>query len=187
VSGALKPRSLLGLALISVLMGLALPGVEAWGQERAMKEAYFMAVGDHFDVPFQEVTIIGDWELAPDEVPVVLFLSKRAGVSPDALIGLRRSGRSWSEISGRFGLGPREFHMPLPEDGPLGPLARAAGAFRGRPAREWNRVQLTDDEIVAYVNVRFLSERVHVTPIRVLEAQAAAGSFMAAYPRLRDR
>ena len=99
-----------------LILALAPGAVTAQEPESGLREAYFRAVGEHFEIPFQEVTIIGEWELTPDEVPVVLFLARRAGVTPDALIGSRRSGRPWREVARRFGVGPHAFHLPLPEN-----------------------------------------------------------------------
>ena len=150
-----------------------------------VREAYFRAVAQHFDVPLDEVVVVGDWDLDPDEVPVVLFMSRSAGVSPDALIGLRRGGMLWREVAARFGLGGRNFHLPLPEGEPLGFLARAYGEFRGHPPAEWHQIELEDAEIIALVNLRVLSEQVGVPPIRVLRSREEAGSFLAAFAMLR--
>jgi len=118
---------------------------------------------------------------------VVLFLSRRAGVSPDALIGLRRSGRPWGQVASQLGLGVSTFHIPLPEDAPLGSLSRAYGEFRGRPSRDWNLIELLDREIIALVNLRVLSEHVGVTPLRVLQCREEAGSFAAGFALLRGQ
>jgi hypothetical protein len=175
------------LSFVLPLGGMAPSPTSAQEVGPGVREAYFRAVAEHFEVPVGEVAIVGDWELEPDEVPVVLFLSSRAGVSPDALIGLRRSGRSWREVASRFGLGVRSFHILLPEDAPLGPLSRAYGEFRGRPSHEWNQIELDDAEIILLVNLRVLSEEVGVSPLRVLQSWEEAGSFVAGFASLRGR
>jgi hypothetical protein len=170
-----------------LILALAPGAVTAQEPESGLREAYFRAVGEHFEIPFQEVTIIGEWELTPDEVPVVLFLAGRAGVTPDALIGSRRSGRPWREVARRFGVGPQAFHLPLPENIRLGTLARAYEEFRARPASEWFEIQLEDPDIIALVNLRVLGEQTRVLPGRILSAREEAGSFMRAYPLLIRR
>ncbi len=184
----MKPQHtlrLLPIILLPALLGPATPH-SGFGQEgrEGVRKAYFRAIADHFQVPEEEVGIIGEWDLSPDEVPVVLFLSDRAGVSPDALIGFRRAGRPWREVAGRFGLHPMAFHLSIPGGQPLGPLERAYGEFRNRPSREWARVILEDSEIVALVNLRVLSEQTGVPPHQVLARMMEAGSFMACYPLL---
>ena len=156
------------------------------GQEMApgAKPAYFRAVADHFGVPMDEVEVLGEWGLEPDEVPVVLFVSTRAGVSSDALVGMRKSGRSWSDVARRFGLGGRAFYIVLPADANLGLLSGAYEKFKSMPAREWDGIELEDLEIVSLVNLKVLSEQVEVTPIRVLQSREEHGSFMAGYMSL---
>lgn len=180
-----RDQSRFGLALVAAVSISS--GAHAQGVDPAVREAYFRAVGGYFDVPVQEVAIIGEWELSPDEVPVVLFLAQRAGVSPDALIGARRGGRPWREVAGRFGLGPRAFHIPLPDGQDLGSLARAYGEFRGRPAGEWAQIRLEDTDIVTLVNLRVLAEETGAPPLRVLRMREEAGSFLSCYPLLIRR
>ena len=172
-----------------VILGSAClaPGVQAQGVQPATREAYFRAVGEYFEVPLQEVTIISGWELSPDEVPVVFFLAQRAGVSPDALIGVRRGGRPWAEVASRFGLGPRAFHIPLPDDADLGSLSRAYGEFRRRSPGDWAQVRLEDMDIVALVNLRVLASQTGVAPLQVLRMREQAGSFLSCYPLLIRR
>jgi hypothetical protein len=176
---------ILGLAaLVCASQPSATP---AFGQEVSAqaRTAYFHAVADHFGVPVQEVAILGEWDLVAEEIPVVLFLAKSSGVSPDAVVGLRRGGRSWMDIADRFGLAVSVFHLRFPEGVPLGLLERAYGEFRGRPAREWGQVRLDDAEIVALVNIRVVSEQLSQPSLGVLRAREESGGFVAAYLRLR--
>lgn len=172
----------------TVLASLLVPlSVSGQGVDPAIQDAYFRAVGEHFEVSPKEVAIVADWEMEADEVPVVLFLSSRAGVAPDVLVGLRRSGRPWREVARQFGLGVRAFHVPLPVDAELGMLARAYNEFRSRHSREWDQIELTDAEVVSLVNLRVLSEQVGVPPARVLRSFEQAGSFVAGFASLIGR
>jgi len=152
-----------------------------------VRDAFFRALAEHFEVPVEEVAILANWELGLDEIPVALFLSQRAGVPPDALIGLRRRGHSWKEVGDRFGLGVQIFFLPLPQEVSLGALSRIYGEFRSKPSREWNEIELDDTEAVYLVNLRFLSEQVGVAPLRVLESREEAGSFLGAFASLLGR
>lgn len=180
-------RSLFFLSFMVFTMAAYPSGSLAQGAGPGVKEAYFRAVGEHFTVSEEEVAIIGEWELVPDEVPVVLFLAKRAGVSPDALIGLRRRGQPWREVASRYGLHPQAFHLPLPQGADLGVMTRVYGEFRRLPTREWSQILLADQEVIALVNLRVLSEHTGVPPQTVLLRFGEAGSFMAAYPLLLGR
>lgn len=173
---------------LTALMGVASPeSARPQQADPGVREAYFRAVGKHFQVPLEEVTIIGRWDLAPDEVPVVLFLAHRAGVSPDVLTGLRRGGRPWQDVGRRFGVQAPAFHLPLPEGAEKGQLTRAYEAFQARPAWEWQQIRLEDEEVVALVNLRVLAEQTGLLPLDILEDCQEAGSFMACYSRLLER
>ena len=176
---------LLFLAGAGAALAVAPATLEAQQISPRLREAYFRALADHFQVPPAEVTILGDWELESDEVPVVLFLAEKAGVSPDVLIGLRRSGRPWQDVAKRFGLGVQSFYVPLPAGEPLGHLGRAYAEFRGRSASDWDQITLDDPEIVSLVNLRVLSEQVGGPPLRVLQSRESAGSFAAGLAELR--
>lgn len=173
----------------AILASMALLGPAAVGQEvtPAVREAYFRAVGEHFDVPFQEVTLISEGELHPDEVPVVVFLAERAGVSPDVLVALRQEGRPWREVARRFGLDAQAFHLNLPDEAELGSLSRAYGEFRDRPVADWGGIRLEDEDIITLVNLRVLMERTGAAPARILTVKGEAGTFLASLPRLVPR
>jgi hypothetical protein len=171
-----------------ILLGLARP-LSALGQEpdADLQEAYFRVVGEHFQVSLEEVSIIGRWNLIPDEVPVVLFLAHHAGVSPDALIGLRRNGEGWWDVGNRFGIQTRAFHLPLPEGADKGSLTALYDTLEARPAWEWHQIRLDDQQIITLVNLRVLGAQTGVPPLEILRHYAETGSFVACYARLLAR
>lgn len=167
------------------LLGIALGAPGAGAQEPAAVEAYYRAVGDHFRVPEDEVSILADWNLSPDEMPVLLFLARRGGISADALVALKRSGRGWSELARRYGLDAGAFYVSLGESASAGSLASTWELFQGVPAGRRSEVRLQDEDIVRLVNVSVLSEVMHVPPGRVVAAYDRSGTFVGAYQQLR--
>ncbi|MGE5353367.1 MAG: hypothetical protein ACM3P0_14890, partial [Acidobacteriota bacterium] len=53
---------------------------------------FYMTMGNYFRVPQREIIIVRDRRLPEDEIPVVFFVARRAGVSPREVARLRRSG-----------------------------------------------------------------------------------------------
>jgi len=151
----------------------------------ASHEAYFGAVAEFFELPRSEVAILGEWPLPADEIPVVLFVGRRAGISPEALVALRESGRGWAELARRYRLDASHFHVPLPDGAQAGRLSAAYGQFRSLPPARWGEVTLQDADIVALVNVRILSQTLQRSPEEVL-AEAGSGSWAALYARLME-
>ncbi len=151
----------------------------------AQTDPYHTAVAEHFQVPVSEVGILSQGRLAAAEIPVVLFVSARAGASPDALMALRRGGRGWAEIASRYGLHAGNFHIDLRGPAPAGPLSAAYEAYGSRDRASWPAISLSDEAIVALVNVRFLSEYLSQPPARVAEVVARDGAGPAALRTLR--
>lgn len=168
-----------------ILLALASLAGSASAQTEAGPEgAYLRAVAEFFGMPGTEVEILRDADIAADEIPVVLFVARRAGVSAEALVALRRSGSSWAELSSRYGVGPNALHIPLPDQASAGRLQSAYDRYRQTPTAEWGGLTLLDDDIVALVNVRLLSQTLGLSPAEVLDRAGTSASFVEIYGRL---
>ena len=170
-------------AVVWVALALAAAGAEAQEPD-AGQEAYFRAVGEFFDVPAFELEILRDWSLPPDEIPVILFVAERAGVVPEALVALRRSGESWTRLAERYGVGAPELHVPLSDQAATGPLNAVYKRFRELPTSRWREIRLAPGEIVALVNLRLLSQTLGVSPAEVLSRAGSTDSFVQLYGEL---
>lgn len=165
---------------VGVLLAASAAALAGQGAGSAATEAYFGAVAEYFVLPRSEVAILSEWRLSAEEIPVVLFLARRAGVSPEAVVALRDAGRGWADLAGRYRLDAAQLHVPLPESAPAGALEGAYQRFRSLPAGRWKEIALTDAEIVGLVNLRLLSETLRRTPQEILAA-AVSGSWVERY------
>lgn len=148
-------------------------------------EAFYRAMSEHFEVPLDEARTLSRWGLPDDQLPVLLFMARHAGVSTDALAAQKKGGRSWADLADRYAVSTSEFYVSIPDDaGPVPLLAEAYTRFREVPRSEWASIRLSDSEITALVNTGFLSDKLDIPPMRVLQEAERAGSFSAAYPRL---
>lgn len=165
------------------LVALLAPSLVA-GQADAAREAYFRAVAEYFSMPAAEVSILSEWSLAADEVPVVLFVARRAGVSPDALVALRRSGSGWARLSTQYHLDAGHFHVPLAATADGGRLSGAYERFAAVPPDQWGGVNLRDQEIVDLVNLRIVAQTLRMRPGDVLARAAPGVTWVELYGRL---
>lgn len=171
---------LLSRALI-VLATSAAMATEASPQESTSQRAYFRAVASYFQVPESEVGILAHGgDIAADEIPVVLFVARRGGVSAEAVAALRESGRSWTELAQRFGVSANALHVPLRDPASAGALSAAYQRFDATPMQQWSSVRLESDEIVALVNVRVLAQALGVEPDAVAR-RTGSSSFVDLY------
>ncbi len=160
ISRLLTLAAFFPLAAPAALQGQR-PG--AGGPDQA---AFLRAVAEHFGTPRQEVAVLAQWKLDMAEIPVVLFVADRAGVSPDVVISQRRRGEAWMAIASGYSVHAGDFHIPI--DGDRGSLADAYERFNARAASEWHEVTLSDVEVVTLVNVRFLARHLAMPPDEVV-------------------
>ena len=170
-----------------LLLGLwvvAGSGVQAQDPGAAHAD-YLRAVAGFFNLPSNEVAILSDWEIPPEEIAVVLFVARRAGISPEALVALRDGGQSWSTLTDRYRVGPSALHVPVRDDAAAGALAGAYERFRSTPVGEWRSIRLSDRDIIALVNVRVISQSLGLPAERVIGQTSPAGSFVTLYAQLK--
>lgn len=158
------------------------PGVSA---QDAAHADYFRAVARYFSMPAAEVSILADWEIEADEVPVVLFVATRSGVSPEAVVALRDSGQSWGALTARYRVSPSAMHVPIRDDADAGVLSGAYDHFRSTPVNQWSGVPLADHEIVGLVNVRVISQVLGLSAEQVAAASGSMTTWVDLHSRLR--
>ena len=153
-------------------------------QPSAVEQAYFRAVARYFQIPESELVVLRNWEVPADEIPVLLFMARRAGVSADALVALRQSGRSWTDLSDRYQIGARALHVPIHDPASAGRLGPLYATFRDTPVAQWGSIRLDSDDIVALVNVRVLSQSLGIPPDEIMRRTANTASFVELYAQL---
>lgn len=164
--------------LLGIGVALAAPvGLNAQ-EPGAARRAYFDAVATFFRLPPTEVTILADWEISPDEIPAVLFVARQAGVSPEALVALRRSGHGWAALAQRYRIGAADVYVPVREQAPVGAFERAYARYRETPPGEWRSIRLTDDELVGLVNVRLISQALGMPVEEVIARTGSVDSYV---------
>jgi hypothetical protein len=170
------------LAITIIALAVLTP---ASAEAQDANQVYLQAISEHYHVSLDEVRVLAGWGRPVPEIPVVLFLAGQGGVSPDAVMALRNAGRGWSAIATRWQLHAGQFHVALDPSVDAGPLAGVYEQFRARPGSAWPSIELSDQDVVALVHLRFLSEYLSVPPARVLAALGQVGPGPAALQALR--
>lgn len=171
-------------AVVTVTTVTALPAPSAGQEPSPEVRAYLRSVAAHFEQDPGEARVLARGARSPAELPVALLISRRAGISSEAILALRRSGRSWSDILVTYGLHAGVVHVPLGETPTRGPLAEAYAAYAAREPRAWPVIRLTDEAVVYLVHLRFLSRYLELPPERVAVALAESASPVEAYRAL---
>lgn len=182
-------RSIPWIPPVSALVAVAAlspPALAQTATDPASLQAYYRAVGEHFRVPAEEVQVLSEWDLVPDEIPVVLFLARYGGISSDALVAQKRAGRSWSDLATRYGVTAGAFHVPL-EGSAAGSLASLYQRYEALPSSRWSEIALQDGDMIRLVNVETLQDVLGVSAAAIIQAYDRTGSFVTAYRSLLGR
>jgi hypothetical protein len=152
--------------------------------DQAAIEAYHATISRAFPVSSEEVGILAEWPLRPDEIPVVLFIAGNAGVSRDAVASIRSSGGTWASILRRYSVDPGALRIAFPLGTILGPLEETYRTFSETPRGSWASIDLSDETVIALVNIRILAREVGVTAGSVLRTWGGVGDFVLVHERI---
>jgi hypothetical protein len=140
-------------------------------------KGFYLAIGDYYHVPEKQIIIVRRQKVPEEEMPVVFFIARRADVSPEVIINMRLGGKSWWEISLHYGLRADAYYVPLKND-PGPPYGKAYGHYKHRNKKEWNKISLSDADIINFVNLRFISEHYGYSPDEVAKMRGAGKNFI---------
>lgn len=183
----------LSVFLIGVSAGRSSAGVNVGvSVEDGKLTGFYLAVKEYYKVPEKEIVVVRQRHIPDEEMPVVFFIARRAAVPPSSIIAMRLSGKSWMEITLRFGLDPEIYYVPVGREISGPPYGKAYGHFKhghkhkngGPPWRRGEenegryRASLGDDDIVNFVNLKFMSEHYKLQPEEVIEMRSRGRNFV---------
>jgi hypothetical protein len=137
---------------------------------------FHLSIGTHYGVRQVDVEKVRARSLPDDEMAVVFFLSNRLEMSPIFLVDLRLSGRSWMEITLKYGLSPEIYFVKFASD-PGPPYGKAWGHYKKTPRKKWHQIQLGDMDIINLVNLKFLAEKHQCSPEKIVRMKKQGKSF----------
>ena len=148
--------------------------------------SFYMAIGDYYRVPHRDVVVIKERRVRDHEIPVVLFLSQHAHVSPSVIIDMRLRGLSWMSIMFHYRLSPDILYVEVDDiSGP--PYGKAYGHYKEHKhkKKKWRKKDLNDNDVVNLVNLRFLSEHYHESPRIVIQMREGGRDFVGIHDEVR--
>ena len=143
--------------------------------DEGVKE-FHLSIGSHYGIQEKNVVKIKERSIPDDELVVVFFLAKHAGVAPMIIVDLRHKGNSWMDISTKFGLSTEIYYVQF-DSNPGPPYGNAYGHFKNKPKKNWHKITLDDDDIINIVNLKFLTARYKCSPKDVLKLRKQKKSF----------
>lgn len=147
--------------------------------------SFYLAIGDHYRVPEDQLIVVKKRQIPDEELAVVFYLSTRAAVPAATIIDLRLGGMTWMEITMHFHLTAEIYYVAIEHaSGP--PYGKAHGYFRNRNRDEWKTIRLADVDIVNFVNLRFISDHYGLSPDDVVRMREQGQSFIAIHDKVKQ-
>lgn len=145
--------------------------------DEGLKNFYF-AIGDFYKVPEKEIIVVRKQGIIDEELPVIFFLAKRAGVHYGQIVKWRVHNRwTWMKIIRKLRLTPEIFYIPFETPVNTGVYAKIYGYYK-QPKNKWKFINLTDDEIIHCVNLHFISGYHGLKPVEVIKMRNAGKNFV---------
>jgi hypothetical protein len=131
---------------------------------------YYLAASEYYRIPEREIVVIREMRIRDEEIPVVLFIARKARVPYAGVLDLRARGMSWIGITRHYRLNPEIYHIPVKGL----PYGKAYGYYR----KEWREDRLLDEDIVNLVNLLFISNRYGYAPERIMRMRSSGRNFV---------
>src|SRR5580693_5213065 len=140
----------------TILLRLVFPAL--WGlagTAMAVEDNFHLAVMDYFKVSGQQVADAQQSGVSDEELPVVFFMAQRTNLGPEAVTTVHSSGLNWMQVAFHFRMNPWAFYTFLPGDTVAHTaFEKACGEYKNTN----NTINLTDKDMVNFVDLKFLSE-----------------------------
>lgn len=172
-------KLVVGLAVLFCLAGMASAQAQVQlgvsGGSNGISN-FYLSIGSYFKVPQTQVTVIKQRNISDEQIPVVLFIAQKSHKTPDDVLELKAEGFSWMDVALRCGLGPDVFYVA--SGNTSGPYANAYGKYKKYSKKKWSKIRLSDDDIVNFVNLRFISDKYRCKTDDVVAMRAKGQSFV---------
>ena len=171
------------LLLLALLQAFPVASQAQAGDARD-RSTYLAVMAAYFQVSPSEVEILLEGRGSIDELPVLLLLARETGMAPTALSASRRGGATWMGLLRRFDLSAVHLHVPLAEADVDARVERVWALYRDTDRTGWERIELTDEEVITLVHLNVLSRHYGVDPGRVLRTRSGSASWVEVPGRL---
>lgn len=185
-------RSIYAVAMFLFLFVFAVPVKNVCAEVKvgisvgdAGLDNFYLALSNYNNVPEANVVAIRNNGITDEQVPVVMFLASRAHVAPDVIVKMRQKRMTWFAIATKFKIGADAFYVPANESY-AGTVYEKPYKFYGQDRRKWNKIRLSDEDVVNFVNLKFVSEYHGYTTDQVIKMRASGKNFINIHSDIRN-
>ena len=166
-------HKLVGTLLLFFCLIWGAVSVQADGGNGTAGDSYYTALKSYFKVSDAQIASCQQGGIQDEELPVVFFIAQRANVDSDAVVVVHSSSLSWMQVAAHFHLNPRIFFIPIQGVLKNTPYAQGYSYYQNRK----DRVNLTDDDMINFVNLKFIAEHYARNPMEIVQMRTLGKSF----------
>lgn len=147
----MRPSILIVFFLLTFLSSLSL------GQtKQELEKDYLTALALYYQISDSEISDLLKLKLELEDLPVLVFIAKKTKITPEKIAKFREQGDSWQDIIKMRTLDPGIFYIMITGEIKSKIYNLILTKFKTIPESNWKKIQLTDDEIINLVNLRFI-------------------------------
>lgn len=166
-------RTIVTLGLLALL--LAVGNVSAGSTAQTQ---YYMNVGDYYNVEYETVTAFSERGIADEDLPVVFKIAKDANVNPDEVVVKRLDGKKWLSIANDYDLSAANFYVLISGKIESKYYLPIFAKYRFAPEAQWKMLSLTDDQVRALVNLKFIYSHQDYSPFQIMAMKDFGRDFV---------
>ena len=139
-----------------------------------MNTQFLMTIGDHFNVPYEDVADVIDLGISNDDLSVVFFVADKANVPAMKVAMQRLSGENWYQVYHALGLKSSHFYVQLDAKKDKRLFRRLSGLHKG----QWtNDLVLRNKEVINLVNISVMNDVFPDNATAIASGRALGESF----------
>lgn len=139
---------------------------------------YKLAISEYFETPLEKVVKTAEQGITLEDLPVVFFIARNAKIEPEVIVKTRLKGRSWSKIAAEHDMTAADFYVYVKGKNHGARFTQIMKKFAGLKKEEFDQIQLSNDEITALVNLRFLYKHYNYSQHLIMTWSGEGKSFV---------
>lgn len=145
-----------GIIILALTLTALAPQLAAAGNQ---DQDFDQALVQYFKISTDVVAALRATGVTAEELPVCCHIARHSGTNAESIAKMRARGDTWREIVLGRNMGMNIFYQPIVGTSVSETYYPIFAKFDAVPASQWRKLELSDDEILNLVNLRFIASQ----------------------------
>lgn len=146
--------------------------------ENKLPNEYYQAVAGYYAAPIEQITDFHDKGIADEDLPALFLISNRTEVPAEDIMEERLQEKSWAEIATEHGLKADAYYFMISGEITSDTYSPIFEKYSTLPDQNWDKIELSDEEIVNLVNLRFISSHYDYSVFEIMAMRDSGKDFV---------